>query len=106
MNSKIMSANDAIALVKSNDVLSIAGFVGVGVPDELLIALEERFLSTSNPINLTLTAGPGDGKQRGLNRIAHAGLIKGRLVAIMGLLLNLVISQYQVRLKLIIFLRG
>jgi propionate CoA-transferase len=97
MNSKIMSANDAIALVKSNDVLSIAGFVGVGVPDELLIALEERFLSTSNPINLTLmfTAGPGDGKQRGLNRIAHAGLIKRTIGGHYGLapkLGNLAIS--------------
>ncbi|MDE0782501.1 MAG: malonate decarboxylase subunit alpha [Planktomarina sp.] len=78
MKNKIISAADAIALVKSSDVLSIAGFVGVGVPDELLIALEKRFLSTGSPANLTLmfTAGPGDGAERGLNKLAYQGLIK------------------------------
>jgi len=76
--SKVMSADDAIASIKDGDTICNAGFVGCGVPDQLLQALSERFTKTASPENLTLlfAAGQGDGKDRGLNRIAHEGLIK------------------------------
>jgi propionate CoA-transferase len=78
MKNKIVSADDAVALIQDGDTLCLSGFVGTGTPEELIIALEKRFLDTGSPKNLTLVfaAAPGDGKERGANRLAHKGLIK------------------------------
>lgn len=78
MRNKIVSADDAVALVRSGDALCNAGFVGNGTPDELLAALERRFLHSGAPRDLTLVfaAGQGDGKDRGLNRLGHEGLLR------------------------------
>ncbi len=75
---KIVSPSEAVALIRDGDRLVNAGFVGCGVPDELLAALEKRFLETGSPRNLKVifAAGQGDGKDRGLNRLAHEGLVK------------------------------
>ena len=74
---KITSADEAIALIRDGDVVSCSGFVGIGTPEALIVALEQRFLRTAGPRNLGLVfaAAPGDGKERGLNRLAHEGLI-------------------------------
>jgi len=52
-------------------------FVGIAVPDELLLALERRFLSTGYPQDLSRfsAAGQGDGKEKGINRLRHEGLL-------------------------------
>lgn len=78
MKSKIVSPQEAVALIHDGDTLVCSGFGVVGVPDELLVALEERFTATQTPRDLTLVfgGGPGDGKDQGINRIAHEGLIK------------------------------
>jgi propionate CoA-transferase len=78
MKNKIVSAAEALAVLRSGDTVSVAGFVGIGTPDELLVALEARFRETREPAGLTLVfaAAPGDGRDRGLNRIAHPGLVK------------------------------
>jgi propionate CoA-transferase len=78
LKNKIVSVDEAIAIIRDGDTLSVSGFVGIGTPDELLIALEQRFLRERHPADLTLVfaAAPGDGKDRGLNRLAHKGLIK------------------------------
>lgn len=75
---KIVSAGDAVALIHDGDTLANSGFVGNGTPDELLAALERRFLATAAPRDLTLVfaAGQGDGKERGLNRLGHEGLLR------------------------------
>ena len=75
---KIVSADEAAAIIHDGDTVCISGCVGIGTPDELLIALERRFCETSSPANLTLVfaAAPGDAKDRGLNRLAHPGLVK------------------------------
>jgi propionate CoA-transferase len=78
MRNKVTTAADAISLIQDGDAVCSSGFVGVGVPNELLLALEKRFLDTQAPRSLTWlhAAGVGDGKERGLNLLAHEGLLK------------------------------
>jgi propionate CoA-transferase len=78
LKNKIVSADEAIAIVRDGDTVCVSGFVGIGTPDELILALERRFLKERHPCGLTLVfaAAPGDGKDRGLNRLAHKGLLK------------------------------
>ena len=75
---KIVSADEAIAIIRDRDTVCTSGFVGVGTPDELLVALEKRYRETRHPSALTLmfAAAPGDARDRGLNRLAHDGLLK------------------------------
>ena len=75
---KLVSLAEAVALVRSGDTLCTSGFVGIGTPDDLLVGLERRFVETGEPRNLTLlfAAGQGDGKEQGLNRLGHDGLLK------------------------------
>ena len=44
MSSKVISPSAAANLIRSNDTVTIAGFVGVGVPDEILAALKRVVL--------------------------------------------------------------
>src|SRR4029077_1965512 len=81
---KLVGATDAVRLIRDGDTVATGGFVGIGFPESIAVALEELFLSTEDrntqavgkPRNLTLVyaAGQGDGKQRGLNHFAHEGL--------------------------------
>ena len=74
--SKLVSAADAIAQIPDDATLATAGFVGIGFPEALAIALENRFVESGNPKNLTLmyAAGQGDGGERGLNHLGHKQL--------------------------------
>jgi propionate CoA-transferase len=78
--SKIVSATEAVRLIRSGDTIATGGFVGIGFAEEVAIALEKLHLSdeAARPRDLTLlyAAGQGDGKTRGLNHLAHAGLIR------------------------------
>jgi len=86
---KVMTAREAVELIRDGDTLATGGFVGIGFAENIAVALEERFVETRNdslqdgghPRNLTLVyaAGQGDGKERGLNHLGHDGLI-GRVV--------------------------
>ena len=75
---KFIDSRNAILLIKNKDTLAISGFAGLAVPENLLKALEERYLESMNPKDLTLmfAAGQGDGDRKGLNHLAHKGLIK------------------------------
>lgn len=74
---KVVSAADAVALVRDGDTLATTGFVGIGFPENLAVALEQRFLATESPQRLTLVyaAGQGDGQTRGLNHLGYEGLV-------------------------------
>ena len=76
MRNKIVDAAEAVAIIRSGDTVASSGFVGVGTPDEIIKALERRFVQTGEPRDLSLVfaAAPGDGADRGLNRLAHPGL--------------------------------
>lgn len=78
---KIISTKEAADLVKNNDVLATSGFASLAVPEALLRSLEEKFLEEESPKNLTLmfAAGQGDGKSKGLNHLAHEGLV-GKII--------------------------
>ncbi len=84
-NGKIVSAREAVRLIRDGDTVATGGFVGIGFPENIAVALEEYFLETEGedmrglgaPRNLTLVyaAGQGDGKERGLNHLGHDGLV-------------------------------
>ena len=78
MPNKVVPAADAAALVHSGDTVTTSGFIGAGVPDGLLKALGDRFAEEGHPRDLTLlfAAGQGDGKGRGLDRLAAPGLVR------------------------------
>ncbi|MGH8700141.1 MAG: acyl CoA:acetate/3-ketoacid CoA transferase [Burkholderiales bacterium] len=75
---KIVEPEDAVAVIHDGDVIATSGYAGSGTPDQLLVALEKRFLETGAPRKLTLvhSTGQGDAREKGLNRIAHEGLIR------------------------------
>jgi propionate CoA-transferase len=84
---KIVSAAEAVRLIRDGDTIATGGFVGIGFAENIACALEELYLSpetkglglsTGKPRNLTLlyAAGQGDGKERGLNHLGHPGLLK------------------------------
>jgi propionate CoA-transferase len=78
MRPKVMTASAAAALVPNGATLATGGFVGIGVPEELLVALERRFVETGEPRGLSLlyAAGQGDGQRRGLNHLGHPDLLR------------------------------
>ncbi len=78
MKNKLISAQDAVERIRPRDTVCTTGFVGTGTPEELIRALERRFLKTSAPFDLSLVfaAAPGDGADQGVNRLAHPGLLK------------------------------
>jgi propionate CoA-transferase len=78
MKNKIVTAAEAVAVIRDGDTIANSGFVGAGTPDALLAALAERYEDTGRPKDLTLifAAGQGDGKEQGLNRLAAPGLLK------------------------------
>ncbi|MDO8930758.1 MAG: acyl CoA:acetate/3-ketoacid CoA transferase [Rhodocyclaceae bacterium] len=82
---KIVSSRDAVRLIRDGDTIATGGFVGIGFPENIAVALEALFLEgekadvhgLGRPRNLTLVyaAGQGDGKERGLNHLGHDGLV-------------------------------
>lgn len=84
--SKVVTAAEAVRLIRDGDTLATGGFVGIGFAENLAVALEARFVASAkeaddgigSPRNLTLlyAAGQGDGKARGLNHLGHKGLVR------------------------------
>ena len=75
--SKVITAQQAAALVKDNDTLGIQGIVATSIPQYLIDALAQRYDDTQSPKNLTIfyEASLGDNADGGTNAIAKDGLI-------------------------------
>jgi Acyl CoA:acetate/3-ketoacid CoA transferase len=80
--STVISAKEAAKLISDGATVLVGGFVGCSIPEEVLGAIETRFITEGFPRELTLMhcAGLGDGISRGGNHFAHEGLLK-RVVA-------------------------
>ncbi len=75
---KIVSAQEAVQVIRDGDTVATGGFVGIGFPEEIAIQLEAYYQAHQKPCNLTLVyaAGQGDGTERGLNHLGHKGLVR------------------------------
>ncbi|MFZ7101534.1 MAG: acyl CoA:acetate/3-ketoacid CoA transferase [Peptococcaceae bacterium] len=76
--SKVISADEAVLLIKDGATVGASAIGLAGWPEEIAKAIEKRFLETGSPQDLTLVHGSaiGDWKDRGTTRIGYAGLIK------------------------------
>ncbi len=74
---KLCSAEAAVALIKDGSWITVQGFVGAGGPEALTDALRARFDATARPrgLSLLVVASVGDGKGRGMDRLAAEGLL-------------------------------
>ena len=75
---KIMSVSEAVkTYIQDGATITFGGFVGSAHPEEVSLTVEQEFLATGHPNNLTLLycAGMGDGKEKGLNHFGHEGLV-------------------------------
>ena len=86
MTDKVIRAEEAIALIRDNDVITTTGFVQSCIPEALHAALEQRFVETGSPQDLTLImcAGAGDSKGLGTGRLHHERLLKRVIAANFG----------------------
>jgi len=83
---KVVTAAEAVRLIRDGDTVATGGFIGIGFAEEIAVALEALYLASegdapftqAKPRNLTLVyaAGQGDGHERGLNHFGHEGLVK------------------------------
>ena len=80
---KFITAAQAVLAIPPNSTLVTGGFIGSGFPESLAIALEQRFLRSQlslsenslSGLTLVYAGGQGDNGERGLNHLAHPGLL-------------------------------
>src|SRR5258705_4371180 len=83
---KIVTAREAVRLIRTGDTVAIGGFGGIGIAEEVVHELGEIYRASDSelanfgkPGDLTLFFGVGQGNPlngRGLNRLAQPGLVK------------------------------
>ncbi|SFQ21701.1 propionate CoA-transferase, partial [Oscillibacter sp. PC13] len=74
----VITAAEAAQMVRDGMTISTSGFVASAMPEALTRALEERFLKTGSPRNLTLfyAAAQGNRDGSGADHFAHEGMLK------------------------------
>lgn len=50
MKQKIVSADEAIALIRDDDTVAFSGFVGIGTPEALIEALQRRHAAQAHAL--------------------------------------------------------
>lgn len=80
----ILSSDDAARLIGDGETIAISGNgAGMIAAEAIFAAVEQRFLSTGHPRDLTLvhSLGLGDRGAMGTNRFAHEGLVRKVIAA-------------------------
>ncbi len=77
---KVISAEEAAALVTDGSVIGCSSFGAAGVPEAIMNKIEKSFLETGHPCGLTYIHAAGSGdfnpkKGRGEDALAHEGLM-------------------------------
>jgi propionate CoA-transferase len=80
--SKLIDAKAAAALIPDGASIYLGGLAMMGFAEEIAKAIEDRFLETGHPRNLTTWASGaiGNAKDGGMVHFAHPGLLK-RMIA-------------------------
>jgi propionate CoA-transferase len=75
---QIITAKQAADVIKNDSAVAFNGFIMAAAAEEIIRGIEERFLNTGEPSGLTIVSSTsvGDAGKRGLNHLAHKGLIK------------------------------
>src|SRR5229473_404854 len=82
---KLVSAREAVRLIRIGDTVAIGGFIGIGLALEVIHELaavfqaaDEESAALGKPRDLTLVfcVSPGDAQSGGANRLAQPGLVK------------------------------
>lgn len=75
---KVITADEAVKLIKNGDTYTTSGFVASAIPEALNKAVEKSFLETGEPNNLTYVycGSQGNRDGRGAEHYAHKGLLK------------------------------
>lgn len=77
-NVKFMTTKEAAALIPDKASIGTVGFLLTGAPEEVFLEIENRFIESGSPNNLSLmwASGVGDGQRvRGINHLCHEGLL-------------------------------
>lgn len=76
--SKVISAAQAAALIQDGDTVAASGFGLSCWAEEMGIAIEERFMQSGAPRNLTVihASAVGNRREKGMSHLGHEGLIK------------------------------
>jgi propionate CoA-transferase len=81
---KIVTAAEAVRLIRDGDTVATGGFVGIGFAEEIALALEELYLASEadapytqdKPRNLTLVYAAGQGD---VSRYTTSGFLRIKL---------------------------
>ncbi|MDL2217107.1 acyl CoA:acetate/3-ketoacid CoA transferase [Christensenellaceae bacterium OttesenSCG-928-M15] len=76
--SKFMDAHQAVRYIPDGATMVVDGFLMACLPEEIVLAIAESYEKMGRPKGLTLvhSAGQGDGKGRGIDRLSKKGLLK------------------------------
>lgn len=76
--SKVISAVEAAALIPDGATVAASGFGLSCWAEEMGISIEERFLQSGHPRNLTVihASAVGDRRDKGMSHFGHEGLVK------------------------------